>query len=157
MKNNLFIISQDYEKSRVISKKVAEFFSMRLLDSIEMFEFDNSPRNIGEVCEEFGRDYIKKEMSSIAKMQLDFDDAIFVGDYEYLDSYNEIANKIKQKNLVIFLSDKSNENKQNENVYDKLKFLADCCDVAIDISCLPNEEIFDKVIIEIKKFYGIED
>lgn len=158
MKNNLFIISQDYEKAKAVSKKVAEFFSMRLLDSIEMFEFDNSPRKIGEVVSDFGRDYTKKEMRSIARMQLDFDDALFVGNYDYLDAYNELSDKINQKNLVVFLNDNNGVSQQGENsLCEKLKFLADCCDVAIDISCLPNEEIFDKVIVEIKNFYGIED
>ena len=39
----------------------------------------------------------------------------------------------------------------------KLCFLSDCCDLAIDVSCLSNQEIFDKVILEIKKFYGLEE
>ena len=43
-----------------MAKKVAEFFSMRLFDSIEMFEFDHAPRKIDEVVSDFGINYVKK-------------------------------------------------------------------------------------------------
>ncbi len=157
MKNNLFFMAQEYKISKSVATKVAEFFSMRLFDSVEMFEFDNAPRKIDEVMTDFGRDYVKKEMRSIAKMQLDFDDAVFVADFRFLDAYKDIYAKIQSRNLVIFLSDKTQGVGSKEIVIEKLCFLSDCCDLAIDVSCLSNQEIFDKVILEIKKFYGLEE
>ena len=157
MKNNIFFVAEDYNISKFAAKQVAQFFSMRIFDSIEMFEFDHAPRSLDEVIKQFGRDYVKKEMCSIAKMQLDFDEAVFVADMQFLDAYSLIFNKIKQHNLVVYLSDNTKSEKNKESIIQRLNFLADCCDLAINVSCLPKDKIFDKVILEIKNFYGLEE
>ena len=152
MKNNLFFVASEQRVAKVIAAKVAEFFAMRLFDSIEMFEFDHAPRKIDEVIDEFGIDYVKKEMKSIAKMQLDFDEAVFVADIRFLDALEDLYVRIQTKNLVVFLNDK--HSKLNQNI--KLNFLSDCCDIAVDVSDLSDEIAFSNVVSEIKAFYNIE-
>ena len=152
MKNNLFIVASINKQAKVQAAKVAEFFSMRLFDAVEMFEFDHAPRKLDEVCKEFGEDYVKKEMKKIAKMQLDFDEAVFACDIRYLDAIESIYSKIKEKNLVIFL----NDNKAETNKLLRLGFLCDCCDIAIDVTNISAEDVFARLIDEIKGFYGIE-
>ena len=152
MKNNLFFVASEQRVARVVASKVAVFFDMRLFDSVEMFEFDHSPRKIDEVACEFGEEYVKKEMKSIAKMQLDFDDALFVADIKYLDSLKDLHCSIQQKNLVIFLNNKN----INLDKLAKIEFLRDCCDLAIDVTNLSDEQCFENVVNEIKAFYKIE-
>ena len=47
MKNNLFFMAQEYKISQTVAAKVAEFFSMRLFDSVMMKAADVN--NDGEV------------------------------------------------------------------------------------------------------------
>lgn len=154
MKNNLFFVALDYNLSKEMATNVAKFFDMRLFDSIEMFEFNNIPRTLEDMILECGKEYVSKKMKSIVKMQLDFDEAVFVANFDFYDGWQTLNDKIKQKNLVLFLNDKNmilNETiKQN-----KLKFLTNCCDIAIDVTDLSKEKIFDKIIVEIKDFYNL--
>ena len=152
MKNNLFFVASEQRVAKDVAAKVAEFFAMRLFDAVEMFEFDHVPRKIDEVLTEFGEEYVKKEMRSLAKMQLDFNEAVFVADIRFLNAFEDLYERIQKKNLVVFLN--NNNSELNKTI--KIKFLADCCDVAIDVSGLSDEEIFKKVIDEIKAFYNIE-
>lgn len=156
MKNNLFFVAIDYELAKNTAIKVAEFFAMRLFDSVEMFEFDHTPRKINEVLNDFGIDYVKKEMKSVVRMSLDFDEVVSVADFDYLDCWKELFKKIQQKYLVIFLSDINNENLTQIEKLNKMNFLTNCCDLAIDVKNLPDEKIFDKIINEIKTYFNCE-
>ena len=155
MKNNLFFVAYDYNLSKMLATKTAEFFAMRLFDSVEMFEFDHAPRKINEVVSEYGRQYVLKKMKSIIKMELDFDEAVFACNFDVLSECVDLFDDIKSKNLVIFLSDKNLENQDENLKQKKLKFLTDCCDVAIETKNLTNEKIFELVIEEIKDFFNI--
>ena len=108
MKNNLFFVAYEYEMSKNIASEVAEFFSMRLFDSIEMFEFNNVPRKLEDVLTECGRAYVEKKMRSIVKMEFDFNDAVFVAPFDYFDGWSSLCEQIKERNLVVFLNDKNN-------------------------------------------------
>lgn len=156
MKKNLFFVAYDYGMSKIVAAEVADFFAMRLFDSIEMFEFNNVPRKLDDVLAECGREYVEKKMKSIIKMEFDFDDAVFVAPFEYFGGWSHLCKEINDRNLVFFLNDNANENVDAQKSYDKLKFLTECCDIAIDISDLQKEEICDKVVSEIKSFYNLE-
>ena len=156
MKKNLFFVAYNYEMSKNVAANVAEFFAMRLFDSIEMFEFNNVPRKLSDVLKECGREYVEKKMRSIVKMEFDFDDAVFVAPFEYFGGWSNLCKEINYQNLVIFLHEKSNKRVGDMNIDHKLKFLTDCCDIAIDVTDLQNDEISDKVIEEIKNFYSLE-
>ena len=43
MKQNLLVTSYDYDVSKRLAEKLADVFSMRTLDVISLFEFDNMP------------------------------------------------------------------------------------------------------------------
>ncbi len=155
MKNNLFIVASDYGVAKTVSKTVADFFSMRLFDVVEMFEFDNAPRTIAEVASEFGDDYVKKEMRSTVKMGFDFDDSVMAINIENLGCFVDLYGKISQKYLVIFLSDKSVCLSPAVNL-SKMMFLANLCDIAIDVSGKSPAEIHDETVSEITKYFGVE-
>jgi len=156
MKKNIFIVAEDYNLSKKMASNIASFFSMRIFDTVEMFEFDHSPRKLNEVLSDFGLDYVEKEFKSIIKMSLDFDDVVVATDFQFIDSWNALFNKIQEKNLVIYLSNKNICDKDEDRQKLRLKFLTDCCDVAIKINDLPENEIYDKIISEIKQYYKLE-
>lgn len=156
MKNNLFFVANDYNNAKFVASSVAEFFDMRLFDSVEMFEFDHTPRKIEDVLNDFGYEYVNKKMKSIVKMQLDFDDSVFVGDLTFLEGWRCLFDDIKSKNLVIFLNDKTKSNITTQAKQKKIEFLGSCCDLAIEISGLKLKDAVEKIVTEIKSFFNYE-
>ena len=86
MKQNLLVVSYDYELSKQIAIKLADVFSMRFFDQKELFEFDHMPMSFREIYSLNGADYVKKKMKSIIGMELDFDNAVFVADISFADN-----------------------------------------------------------------------
>ena len=70
MKQNMLVLSYDYELSKRIAEKLSDAFSMRVLDSIDLFEFDHIPFSFKEILEKNGIEYVIKKMKSIIKMEL---------------------------------------------------------------------------------------
>ena len=151
MKNNLFFVASDYDVARKLSKRVAVFFDMRIFDSIEMFEFDHTPRKINEVFNEFGESYIQKQMRSIVKMQLDFSDSVFVFDSKYLSCLDDLYKDVISQNLVIFLNNKNNY----IDIKTKINLLTNCCDIAVDATNIEEDELFENILSEIKTHYNL--
>lgn len=151
MKSNLFFVSNDYALAKSIATKVANFFDMRTFDSVEMFEFDHAPRKIEEVVKEVGFDYVKDKIKSITKMQLDFIDSVFIANLQFLTLNSALCSK----NLIVYIN---RENKLLTDVekFNKIELLANDCDVAINAKMLNEDEIFEEVIFQIKKYYHIE-
>lgn len=155
MKNSLFFVANDYIIAKENAKRVADFFSMRLFDTIEMFEFDHSPRTINEVIKDFGSDYVRKELKSILNMGLEFEDIVIVADFNYIDCFNSLYQKANDKSLVIYLNDKDikiSDDLRNQ----RLGFLKDACDLALDITNKDDNQVFDEIINSIKTYFNYE-
>lgn len=175
MKQNLLVTSYDYDVSKRLAEKLAEAFSMRVLNQIELFEFDHIPFSFIEVLEKNGLEYVVKEMNSIIKMELDFDDTVFVASINFADTMEDLFYKIKLSNFVILLK---------KNIEDEIKELSDkkydtavqkeffntskedlirrksiieqnCADIVVDISDLTIEQIVQKIIDKIKSYYSV--
>ena len=86
MKQNLLVTSYDYDLSKRLAEKLADAFSMRVLDAIGLFEFDHIPRSFQEMLDLNGKDYVMKELRSILNMELDFDDTVFVTNVSFADN-----------------------------------------------------------------------
>lgn len=175
MKQNMLVVSYDYDLSKNLAKKLAEVFSMRFFDQKELFEFDHMPRTFSETLSLNGRDYVLKKMRSIVKMELDFDDAVFVADISLADNCYDLYYKIKLSNFVIFLhKDTKTElneiqrktylTKEEKVFYEMNEELlkareesisCDCADINIDISKLSENEIIDKIVDKIKSYYSV--
>ena len=115
MKQNLLVVSYDYDLSKDLARKLAEVFSMRFFDQKELFEFDHLPRTFAESLALNGKDYILKKFRSIVKMELDFDDAVFVADISFADNCTDLFYKINLSNFVVLLQ------KRIEEEIDELK------------------------------------
>ena len=175
MKQNLLVISYDYDLSKQLAEKLSETFSMRVFDQIALFEFDHSPRTLGNVFAEHGRDYVNKKFRSLLKMELDFDDAVFVCDLSIADHSEDLFFKINLSNFVIFLhknvdieieqiNNKTYKSAEERNFFvcTKEELLAReqkiseyCADVNIDITGIDEDKILEVIISEIKGYYSV--
>lgn len=175
MKQNILIVCYDYDISKAVAKQLANLFSMRLFDQKELFEFDHMPRTFSEVYDSYGKDYILKKMKSIVKMELDFDDAIFVADISFADNCFDMFYKIKLSNFVVLLkkdnetevrelNNKKYETKEEKEYYSldantlkKREFAIsyDLADVVIDIENMTNEQIASEIVDKIKNYYSV--
>lgn len=175
MKQNLLLTSYDYDVSKRLAGELAESFSMRVLNQIELFEFDNMPNTFKDVLEKNGLDYVKKEMNSIIKMELDFDDTVFVANINFADTMQDLFYKIKLSNFVILLKKdieqeiKELECKKFETEEEKCFFVSnrielekreqiliqDCADIVVDITNLTDEQIVENIVDKIKTYYSV--
>lgn len=175
MKQNLLVTSYDYDLSKRLAEKLADAFSMRVLDAIGLFEFDHIPRSFREMLELNGYDYVMKKLRSILKMELDFDDTVFVTNVSFADNCSDLFYKIKLSNFVILLkkdlAEEENELKAKQYqfesersffVCDKTVLEAretsiskDCADIVIEMGDLSEDEIVEKIIDKIKNYYSV--
>lgn len=175
MKQNILIASYDYEVSKRLAEQLADVFDMRTLDMISLFEFDNIPNTFEDVLKISGKPYVEKELRSILKMELDFDNVVFVSLLETLTEFKELFYKVKLSNFVILikkdteseLAELENKAYSSENVKDFFKLTKDdlikyekqietnCADIVIDISNLTSAEIIQKIIDKIKNYYSV--
>lgn len=175
MKQNLLVTSYDYDVSKRLAEKLAEVFSMRTLDMISLFEFDHIPHTFNEVLKINGIDYIEKEFRSILKMELEFDNVVFVANLGFADKVQDLFYKIKHSNFIILLKKdveleaEEIKNKQYETKELKDFFTAekeqllmfeniiekDCSDIVVDITNLTDDEIIEKIIDKIKNYYSV--
>lgn len=175
MKQNMLVTSYDYDVSKRLAEKLAEVFSMRTLDMISLFEFDHSPNTFSEIYKINGKDYIEKEFRSILKMELDFDNVVFVANLGFADKLQDLFYKIKLSNFVILLKkDVESEIEEIKNKQFETKELKDfylvekeqlisqehiiekeCADIVVDISNLTDDEIIDNIIDKIKNYYSV--
>ena len=175
MKQNMLVTSYDYGVSKRLAEKLADVFSMRTLDMISLFDFDHYPNTFNDVLKINGREYIEKELRAILKMELDFDNVVFVANMGFADKHEDLFYKIKLSNFVILLKkdiesevlelqSKQFETKEQQEFFsaDKETLLKqehiiekECADIVVDISNLTDEEIVDKIIDKIKNYYSV--
>ena len=169
MKRNLMVLSYDYDLSKELAKILAETFSMRFFDQIEMFNFHNVPRDVSTMYKECGEDYTKKKLRSVVKMEIDFDDSVFVADIGLVDNCSDLFLKLKHSNFIIFLykdtADEINDLKSkeyatseekalfssDENLLTKRKLIvsSELADSRVNITGLSIDEIINEVIASI--------
>ena len=175
MKQNMMIISYDYDISKRVAEKIADVFSMRILDMISMFEFDHMPNTFNDVLKINGKSYVEKEFRSILKMELDFDNVVFVANMGFADKHEDLFYKVKLSNFVILLKKNIEdeiteiENKQFETIEQREFFFVDkqtlldqetllekgLVDIVIDIENLTDDDIVNKIIDKIKLYYSV--
>ena len=175
MKQNLLVVSYDYELSKQVAKALAEGFSMRFFDQKELFEFDHVPRTLAEVCDEAGISYVQQELRSILKSELEFDDAVFVTDMSFVDYCQDLFYKIKLSNFVVFLQKNIDEEfaelskktfagnavkellcpDQAKLENRKMTIRLELADIEVDVSGKNQTQIVDEIVDKIKNYYSV--
>ena len=176
MKQNLLVVCYDYDISRQVAKDLAEVFSMRFFDQLDLFAFDNIPYTFSEVYSMNGEEYVKKKLKTVVISEIEFDNTTFSCDMSFADNCFEMFYKIKLANFVIFLHktpqveaeelkkkrySSKEESKffcMDENLLKKreLSISSHLADATINIEGLQNEEIINKIVDKIKEYYSVQ-
>ena len=172
MKENLMVICYDYALARRIAGNLAEFLDMRYFDMIDMFNFNNAPYSLIDILKINGPKYVDKKMRSVLKTELDFSGVVFVVEPKVLAKNQDLFDKLKVCNLVMFLKRdikddfvvreitqfKTDEEKEYFNLQldelseNSLIFQNTLADIVVDIDNLNYEQIKDKVKQELENF-----
>ena len=169
MKQNLMILCYDYELSKSVANILSDYFSMRVLDETEMFDFDFSPRTLNEILELYGEEFVLKKFRKIASSHYDYEGIIFISHLKIINLCREKFEIFNEKTFTIFLEidkDKKYEIyktnsaslffKDTKNFELEEEFLKNnLADVSIDAYNKSVEEISSIVINSIKKYYNI--
>lgn len=169
MQKNIIIICYNYALSRRIASALAEHFDMRTFDMYEMFKFHNMPLSLAEVMQINGEEFVDKKMRGILKDELDFSGVVFVVDTKIIGKNQDMFDKLKENNIVVFLKDdfkseyaqrkKMNFVSEEERKYFSLevdelneieqKIEKTFADIVVEISNLTYEEIKEKLLEKI--------
>ncbi len=173
MKQNILIVGYDFRVSKSVAEKLAEFFSMRVLDELELLEFDYVPRGIDELILLRGVDFVKQELIGLLKGGIEFENVIYIADFSLAAAPKETLFKVNQNYVLVFLyKDSAAEalelsRKQPSSGLEKLfyysepeivqnhEFFSEVADIKIDITGLSAMDIFFKTVGGIKNFYNM--
>ena len=173
MKQNILLVCYDNDISKKVADKLADFFSMRVLNAYELFEFDFAPRNLSQMVSECGADYVKNEFAKIVKYSSDYENVILVADISMADTCKDSFNKINSDYVSVFLHDtpeaeESFLRKKNlspelnklflysaEELKVKQQVLQQNTDCSVCISGLTLMEVLFKTIAGIKSIYDM--
>ena len=173
MKQNILVVSYDYNLSLDLANRLAEYFSMRVLSEVDLFEFDNVPRSLSEMVALRGPEYVKEQLGREVKSSTEFENIIFVADLNMADTCKLFFEQIVQSFNIVLLSknvevEELELSKYNFNDYEKEIFyqtkgdlmlkkqvLSEICDVKLDVDGLTELEIFLKAVSDIKNIYNL--
>lgn len=175
MKQNILVVSYDYDYSKQIASKLAGLFSMHLFDELELFEFDHMPRSYEEIFETLGKEYIYKKLRSIVKSEVEFDDAVFVADISFADYSEDLFYKLKLSNFVVLLTkpielemeelkNKVYKTKAEKELFStnrktleirEDKIIKNLADIIVDADNLTDEQIIEEIVDKIKSYYNV--
>lgn len=171
MRKNIIIICYNYALSKRIASALAEHFDMRTFDMYEMFKFHNMPLSLAEVMQINGEEFVDKKMRGILKDELDFSGVVFVVDTKVIGKNQDLFEKLKETNIVVFLKDdfkaeyaqreRINFVSEEERKYFTLEVdeLYECeriiekdfADIVVDINNSNYEETKGKVVTSLEK------
>lgn len=102
MINNIVIVGINRKVSRQVGEILTEQLGMHLLDTIELFEFDNIPRTFEDILKEQGVSYYRKKEQGIIGYASEFENTVI-----HIESgaVNKKANlhRLKEFALVVYL------------------------------------------------------
>lgn len=166
MKHNLMVVSNNYDLSKEIANNLAEYFSMRVFDEIELLNFDFSPRTINELQDDFGSEFVYKKLSKTLLSQCEFENIVFLTHYETINMSASYFEKLKEHDFIIMIRQNILQ-KENVNKQDKLfsntisteefnELSKNLADFSVAINSNSIEEVSEIIIKGIKSFYGLE-
>ena len=103
MITNIVIASIDRKESREVAEIVAEQLGMHVLDTIELFEFDNIPRSLGQILEEQGEQYFRKKEKSLSGYVSEFENTVISVESGCVLEPTNIE-KLKTSAIIVYLN-----------------------------------------------------
>lgn len=173
MKQNILIVCYDFDTSKKVADKIADFFSMRVLNEIELFEFDYVPRSLVDMINLRGINFVREELSKTVRNSLDFENTVFVADIGMAETCKKYFEKLCENYVVILLSkdpEIAGEELTRKPYSPEVKRLLchspaklaefentlnQISDITIDLRGKTFMDIFFKIVGDIKKIYNM--
>lgn len=173
MKQNILLVCYDNDIAEKVAEKLADFFSMRVLNCYELFEFDFMPRSLSQMVAERGTYYVKSELGKTVKYSSDYENVILVADISMAETCRDCFDRISSDYVSILLYDKPETEEKlllSKKLDDELKklllhskeeldamqqLLKQNLDRSICITNLSFMDIFIKTIAEIKSVFNM--
>lgn len=173
MVQNIAIVGLNRKQSYEVAKLLAEELDMHFFDCLELFEFDNIPRTLPVMLEEYGEKYYRKKEKGIIKYASGFSETVINlegGMAELKTNFKSIkqnclliylhvpASKIKSK-----LSREDYKSKQEKRFFDismsrlskRITNLKAGADIIVPASSGSALKLTSEVLRSIKAYYSI--
>ena len=172
MIQNIAVVSLNREKSYEVAKLLAKELDMLFFDSLELFEFDNVPRDLSQMLEEYGESHFRKKEKGMIGYVSEFTNCIIHLESGMAET-EENLKKIKETSMLIYIHEpaskinKKLEKKAYKTEQEKLFFNVGIDRIKKRISALKknadimvNEEgselkISSQILRKIKEFYNL--
>jgi len=129
MVENIAIVGLDRRRSYEIAKMLASELEMQFLDTIELFEFDNAPRTLSVMLNEFGLNYFRKKEKGAIGYAAEFSNTVIHLESGMAENQANFES-LKQTCLLIYIHKPTTQIKQ----------------------CLENQKYDDDIL---SKFYNV--
>lgn len=163
------ILCYDYDLSKKVAIELSDYFSMRFLDEIELFNFDFYPRNLSDMIELNGQEFVISKLKKIAKSECDYEGIIFISHLKIIGMCEEKFADFRDNNFIVYLNlsqdkkDRMFEENKNDVFFVDCEKLKECeisikenlADIYIDAYNDSTENISLLVAEKIKNFYNI--
>ena len=101
MVQNIAIVGLNRTKVYEVAKLLAEQLDMHFFDSLELFEFDNIPRNLSQMLEEYGEEYYRKKEKGMIGYVSGFTNCVINLESGMAESVVNF-NQIKETSILIY-------------------------------------------------------
>lgn len=157
-----------------VAKKLATELDMHFFDCLELFEFDNIPRNLTVMLREFGESYYRKKEVGMLKYVSEFNETVInleSGMCKKLENFSSI----KSNCLLIYLHQPASQvekklNKQKYNsseeknffllgadkINKRIELFKKNSDIVVNCSRASSSKVCYKVLDAIRAFYKVE-
>ena len=173
MVQNIAIIGLDRDISREVASLVANELEMHFMDTIDLFEFDNKPRDLSEMLKVFGVRHFRKKEKGTIKYVSSFNQTV-INFESGSASCKENLKTIKENCLIVYLKKRKPslirdlKKKNYASVYLKRFYLltdnaikrrndnlVKYADIVINVDNQSVFKITSELIRQIKAFYGV--
>ena len=167
MKQNILIVCYDYSLARNVADELATILDMRVLDEIDMFNFDFAPRNIEEMITLKGEDYVLSKLVKIILSESEFENVILVSNLKSINLCRDNFKEIKNHNLVIYLMLDENElasveqanyvfSLSNEEILNSTEIISQSfADILVNVKDFSKLDLVNGIMTKIEKYYNI--
>ncbi len=173
MVENIAIVGLNREQSYEVAKQVATQLDMYFFDSLELFEFDNIPRTLSQMLEEYGEAYFRKKEKSILKYACNFSETVIHLESGMANDMNNFKT-VKSNCLLIYIHQSSTKikaqitktqykTKELRKMFDITKVQIDKrierlkkeADIVVDASRGSDMKIASDILRSIKNYYNV--
>lgn len=173
MVQNIAIVGLYRKLAYDVAKELAAVLDMHFFDCVELFEFDNIPRDFSTMLREFGEKHYRQKERGMLEYVSGFEETI-INLESGMSALKENFKTVKKNCLLIYLHQplgmvtkrlekqkyKSSEEQKffcisREKAEKRIKSLKENCNIMVNASHGSAEKIAQNVMTAMRQFYGI--